>query len=192
MVEELCRKSAFELAALIRAREVKPSELMKATLARIESVNPKVNAFCALRADEAMAEAGALVVGKTNTPEFGATGFTRNLLFGVTRNPWNLERTPGGSSGGSGAAIAGGVIPLVTASDGGGSIRLPAAMTGCFGLKISFGRIPHGPEELWVMGDTAVVGPLTRTVEDAALHLDLVAGPHPLDPNSLPPPRLSH
>ena len=136
--------------------------------------------------------AGAIVVGKTNAPEFGYTAITKNLLFGVTRNPWNLERSPGGSSGGSSAAIAGGVIPLVTASDGGGSIRLPAAMTGCFGLKISFGRIPHGPEELWVMGDTAVVGPLTRTVEDAALHLDLVAGPHPLDPNSLPHPGVSY
>jgi len=136
--------------------------------------------------------AGAIVVGKTNAPEFGYTAITKNLLFGVTRNPWDLERSPGGSSGGSSAAIAGGVIPLATASDGGGSIRLPAAMTGCFGLKISYGRIPHGPEELWVMGDTAVAGPLTRTVEDAALHLDLVAGPHPLDPNSLPRPGVSY
>ena len=87
--------------------------------------------------------AGAIVVGKTNAPEFGYTAITKNLLFGVTRNPWNLERSPGGSSGGSSAAIAGGLIPLATASDGGGSVRLPASMTGCFGLKPSYGRIPH-------------------------------------------------
>jgi Asp-tRNA(Asn)/Glu-tRNA(Gln) amidotransferase A subunit family amidase len=135
--------------------------------------------------------AGAIVVGKTNAPEFGHTAITRNLLFGATRNPWNLERTPGGSSGGSSAAIAGGVVPLVTASDGGGSVRLPASFTGCFGLKPSFGRIPH-ETDLWVMDDTAVHGPLTRSVEDAALHLDAVVGPHPLDPNSLPHPGVSY
>lgn len=136
--------------------------------------------------------AGAIVVGKTNTPEFGYTALTKNLLFGVTRNPWNLERTPGGSSGGSAAAIAGGIVPLVTASDGGGSIRIPASFTGCFGLKPSYGRIPRGPDPLWVTADTAVSGPITRTVEDAALYLDMVVGPHPLDPNSLPHPGLSY
>jgi aspartyl-tRNA(Asn)/glutamyl-tRNA(Gln) amidotransferase subunit A len=136
-------------------------------------------------------EAGAIVVGKTNVPEFGHTALTKNLLHGVSRNPWNLERTPGGSSGGSAAAIAGGVVSLVTASDGGGSIRLPASFTGCFGLKPSWGRIPN-ESELWVMDDTAVQGPLTRTVEDAALFLDLTAGPDPLDPNSLPHPGLSY
>jgi aspartyl-tRNA(Asn)/glutamyl-tRNA(Gln) amidotransferase subunit A len=135
--------------------------------------------------------AGAIVVGKTNVPEFGHTAITKNLLFGESRNPWNLERTPGGSSGGSAAAIAGGVISLVTASDGGGSIRLPASFTGCFGLKPSFGRIPH-ESDLWVMDDTSVVGPLTRTVEDAALFLDLVAGADPHDPNSLPHPGISY
>ncbi len=81
--------------------------------------------------------AGAIVVGKTNTPEFGFTAITKNPLFGVTRSPWNLERTPGGSSGGSSAALAGGVLPLVTSSDGGGSIRIPASFTGAFGLKPS-------------------------------------------------------
>jgi aspartyl-tRNA(Asn)/glutamyl-tRNA(Gln) amidotransferase subunit A len=131
--------------------------------------------------------AGAIVVGKTNTPEFGSTAITKNLLFGVSRNPWDLERTPGGSSGGSSAAIAGGVVSIATATDGGGSIRLPASFTGCYGLKPSFGRVPH-EGDLWVMDDTACAGPLTRTVEDAALFLDLVAGPHPLDPNSLPHP----
>ena len=141
---------------------------------------------------ERLRAAGAIVVGKTNAPEFGHTALTKNLLFGVTRNPWNLERTPGGSSGGSSAAIAGSLIPLVTASDGGGSIRIPATFTGCFGHKPSYGRIPHGPEALWPMDDTAVVGPLTRTVEDAALHMDVTVGAHPLDPNSLPHPGLSY
>jgi aspartyl-tRNA(Asn)/glutamyl-tRNA(Gln) amidotransferase subunit A len=136
--------------------------------------------------------AGAIVVGKTNAPEFGATAITKNPLYGVTRNPWNLERTPGGSSGGSSAAMAAGVVPLVTAGDGGGSIRIPASFTGCFGLKTSYGRIPRGPEAHWVTGDTAVFGPLTRTVADAALFLDTVAGPHPLDPNSLPAPGISY
>jgi len=136
--------------------------------------------------------AGAIVVGKTNTPEFGYTAITKNLLFGVTRNPWNLERTPGGSSGGSSAAISGGVIPLVTASDGGGSIRLPASFTGCFGLKPSYGRIPCESTDLWTTEDTSVVGPLTRTVEDAALHMDVAVGAHPLDPNSLPHPGFSY
>jgi len=137
---------------------------------------------------ERLRSAGAIVVGKTTAPEFGYTCITKNLIHGVTRSPWNLDYTPGGSSGGSSAAIAGGMIPLVTASDGGGSIRLPASFTGCFGLKVSYGRIPHAPFEAWETTDTSVVGPLTRTVEDAAIHLDAVVGPHPLDPKSLPHP----
>jgi len=141
---------------------------------------------------ERLRGAGAIVVGKTNAPEFGYTAITKNLLFGVSRNPWNLERTPGGSSGGSSAAIAGGVVSLATASDGGGSVRLPASFTGCFGLKPSYGRIPHEGKDLWTMGDTAVYGPLTRSVEDATLHLDAVVGAHPLDPNSLPHPGFSY
>jgi aspartyl-tRNA(Asn)/glutamyl-tRNA(Gln) amidotransferase subunit A len=141
---------------------------------------------------ERLRAAGAIVVGKTNAPEFGYTAITKNLVYGTTRNPWNLERTPGGSSGGSSAAIAGGLVPLATASDGGGSVRLPATFTGCFGLKPSFGRIPHGPDDFWVTVDTATHGPLTRTVEDAALHLDVVNGPHPLDAKSLPHPGYSY
>ena len=137
---------------------------------------------------ERLRSAGAIVVGKTNAPEFGYTAISKNLLFGATRNPWNLERTPGGSSGGSSAAVAGGVVALVTASDGGGSVRIPATFTGCFGHKPSYGRIPNGPDSAWTMDDTAVHGPLTRTVEDAAMHLDAVVGDHPLDPNSLPHP----
>jgi aspartyl-tRNA(Asn)/glutamyl-tRNA(Gln) amidotransferase subunit A len=141
---------------------------------------------------ERLENAGAIVVGKTNAPEFGYTAITKNLLFGATRSPWDLERTPGGSSGGSSAAIAGSVVTLVTASDGGGSIRIPASFTGCFGLKPSYGRIPHEGKGMWIMDDTSVVGPLTRTVEDAALHLDVTVGTHPLDPNSLPHPGLSY
>jgi aspartyl-tRNA(Asn)/glutamyl-tRNA(Gln) amidotransferase subunit A len=141
---------------------------------------------------ERLRSAGAIVVGKMNTPEFGYTAITKNLLFGTTRNPWNLDRTPGGSSGGASAGISGGVVSLATAGDGGGSIRIPASFTGCFGLKTSYGRIPRGPEPLWINDDTAVYGPLTRTVEDAALFLDVTAGQHPLDPNSLPAPGISY
>ena len=197
-------RPAYQLATMMRHRELKPSELMEATLTRIHALNPKINAFCALRAEQALAEArsldekiargeeigplaglplgvkdlegvagmattfgsvpfkhniaqedsiqvarlktaGSIVVGKTNTPEFGHTAFTKNLLFGVTRNPWNLERTPGGSSGGSSAAISSGMVSLATASDWGGSIRIPACYTGTFGIKPTQGLIPAGP-----------------------------------------------
>ncbi|MBN2397922.1 MAG: amidase, partial [Deltaproteobacteria bacterium] len=124
-------------------------------------------------------EAGAIVVGKTNTPEFGSTGFCKNRLFGITRNPWNIERTPGGSSGGSAAAVAAGMVPVATGSDGGGSIRIPASYTGCFGIKPSYGRIPMGPLPILSMNPIVALGPLTRTVEDAALYLDCTAGYHP-------------
>ncbi len=137
---------------------------------------------------ERLRGAGAIVVGKTNTPEFGHTAITKNLIFGVTRSPWDAERTPGGSSGGSAAALAGEVLPLVTASDGGGSIRIPASFTGAFGLKPSYGRVPIGPRSLWSHGATVVLGPLTKTVSDAALFLDQVAGHDPRDPSSLPTP----
>jgi aspartyl-tRNA(Asn)/glutamyl-tRNA(Gln) amidotransferase subunit A len=139
--------------------------------------------------------AGAIVVGKTNTPEFGYTALTHNRLFGTTRNPWDLARTPGGSSGGSAAAVASRMVPLATASDGGGSVRIPACYVGAFGFKPTFGRIPIGVREglamqRWV--DTVHYGPITRTVEDAALFLDVTAGYHPEDPNSLPAPAESY
>ena len=107
--------------------------------------------------------AGAIVVGKTNAPEFGYTAITKNLVHGVTRSPWNLERTPGGSSGGSSAALAGLVLPLVTASDGGGSIRIPASFTGAFGLKPSYGRIPRGPSATAI----ARVAPSTAAFDES-------------------------
>jgi aspartyl-tRNA(Asn)/glutamyl-tRNA(Gln) amidotransferase subunit A len=245
---------AYVLARAVRRRELSPVDLVRASLDRIEAMNPRLNAFVALRAEAALAEAaalerriaakedvgslaglpvgvkdledvadlpttfgsvpfkdwrprgdsvqvarlkraGAIVVGKTNTPEFGYTGLTKNLLFGVSRNPWDVERTPGGSSGGSAAAIASGMVPLVTASDGGGSVRIPACYVGAFGLKPSFGRVPVGAREPgnmlpWV--DTVCYGPITRTVRDAALFLDAVAGPDPSDPDSLPAPGISY
>ena len=136
--------------------------------------------------------AGAIVVGKTNTPEFGFTGFTKNRLHGVTRNPWNPDRTPGGSSGGSAAAVAGGLVPFCTGSDAGGSIRIPASYSGCFGFKPTFGRIPLGPSSHVSLSAMTVLGPLTRSVRDAALYLDCTMGCHPADPYSLPAPATSY
>ncbi len=132
--------------------------------------------------------AGAIVVGKTNVPEFGFTGFTKNRLHGVTRNPFDVERTPGGSSGGAAAAIAAGLVPLATGSDAGGSIRIPASYSGCFGFKPSFGRIPVGPAPVVTFSNMIVMGPLTRCVRDAALYLDSTVGIHAADPHSLPAP----
>ena len=248
-------KSAHELLDLIRSKQISPVELVEETIKRIEAVNPDINAFVSLRADQALEEAksltaritagedigplagipigvkdlenvkgmattfgspifkeniaqedaihiarlkaaGAIIIGKTNTPEFGYTFFTKNRLYGVTRNPWNLERTPGGSSGGSAAAIVGGMVAIATGSDSGGSIRAPAAYTGCYGLKTSFGRIPlvkfPGPQPLLRIHPISVLGPLTGSVKDAAIFLDCVAGYHPADPLSLPPPAQSY
>ena len=249
-MSSLGHQSVRALKALIDKGELSPLELMQATLDRIERIDPQLNAFVALRPEEALEEArqmtenlaagkspgplagiplgvkdledvadmvtsygsvpfkgnlvdadsiqvqrlkaaGAIVVGKTNVPEFGFTGFTKNRLHGVTRNPWNLERTPGGSSGGSAAAIAGGLVPLCTGSDAGGSIRIPASYCGCFGFKPSLGRIPLGPSPFVSYSNLTVAGPLSRTVSDAALYLDATAGVHPADPFSLPKPERS-
>jgi Asp-tRNA(Asn)/Glu-tRNA(Gln) amidotransferase A subunit family amidase len=128
--------------------------------------------------------AGAIPIGKTATPEFGAWAYTASPLLGVTRNPWDLSRTPGGSSGGSSAAVSSGMVPFATASDGGGSIRTPAAFTGLVGLRACYGRVP-------TFGDThlaqnAVVGTLATTVADTALLLDVMAGPDGRDRTCLP------
>jgi len=250
-MDDIAFAPAHVLAAAVRRREVRAAELMTATLERIARVNPALNAFVALRADDALADAealderiargtdpgplagipfgvkdledvgglpttygsvpfrthvavrdstqvarlrraGAVPVGKTNTPEFGYTAFTKNRIFGVTRNPWDTSRTPGGSSGGSAAAIAGGLVPLVTASDGGGSIRIPASYSGAFGLKPTFGRVSRGPFAFRDWTDLVCYGPLTRTVTDAALFLDAVVGPDPHDPDALPHPGFSY
>jgi len=129
--------------------------------------------------------AGAVFVGKTAAPEFGTVQYTKTKAWGVTRNPWDLQRTPGGSSGGSAAAVSAGLVPIATASDGGGSTRIPAAFSGLFGMKPSHGRIPHPDAD---PSQTAVYGVETVAVRDAARHLDVTAGPDDRDRVSLPPP----
>ena len=131
-------------------------------------------------------DAGAIVVGKTNTPEFGHKGTTDNPLFGATANPWNLEQTPGGSSGGTAAALASGMVPLATGSDGGGSIRIPSALCGLTGLKCQQGRIPYHHDGTTPAMLLSVSGPMARTAADTAWALDAVRGPHWADPFSLP------
>jgi amidase len=131
-------------------------------------------------------EAGFVIVGKTSLPEFGILPVTEPRRFGPTRNPWDPERTPGGSSGGAAAAVAAGMVPLAHGSDGGGSIRIPAACCGLVGLKPSRGRISRGPEQ----GDDFLVqdGVLTRTVAETAALLDVLAGYEPGDASWAPPP----
>ncbi len=234
------RLSATELALGIRARRFSAREVMEAHLARIEAVNPRVNAIVTLDAEGALAaadaadraapagplhgvpvavkdledtagmrttygsplfannvphadslvvsrwrRAGAIVIGKTNTPEFGAGAQTFNEVFGVTRNPYDLARTPGGSSGGAAAAVASGMVPLADGSDLGASIRIPAAFCNLVGLRPSPGRVPDaGPGDAW--SPFSVLGALTASVEDAWLALRVLAGPDPRDPLSLP------
>ena len=141
---------------------------------------------------ERLKDSGAITVGKTNTPEFGDSAITKNLLYGTTRSPWNQDVTPGGASGGSAAALAGKVLPLVTASDTGGSVRISASFVGAFGMKPTFGRIPTGPVMRWAYRDTKHYGMITKTVTDAALFLDQVIGRSPTDPNSLQDPGISY
>jgi aspartyl-tRNA(Asn)/glutamyl-tRNA(Gln) amidotransferase subunit A len=238
---------AHEVAAAVRRRDVSPVDVVRAALARIERLNPVLNAFVALRAEQALADAkaleariargddpgplagvpfgvkdeedlagfpttygsapyregpaahdsthvarlrlaGAIPIGKTNLPEFGSTAFTKNHLFGTTRNPWDIARTPGGSSGGSAAAVASDMVPIATGADGGGSIRIPAAYSGLVGLKATFGRISRGPFVFRDWFDTISRGPLVRAVRDLALCLDGVVGYDPYDPDSLPHP----
>ena len=222
------------LAALVRAGDVSPRELVEASLRRIEALDPQLNAFRKVLAERAMAEAGqaeararagddrpllgvpvavkdemglqgevrhdgsnaagapetedwgfvkslraagAIVVGLTHVPELTIWPFTESATFGITRNPWDAQRTPGGSSGGSGAAVAAGMVPLATASDGGGSIRIPAAFCGLVGLKPQRGRIPythHASGEHW--NGLSALGFLARTTADAALAYEAVTG----------------
>ncbi|HZP41655.1 MAG TPA: amidase [Candidatus Binatia bacterium] len=248
---DLAFAPAHVLAAAVRCGELSPVDLMQATLDRLAALNPVLNAFVALREDDALAEAralaeriargedpgplaglpfgvkdeedlaglpttrgsrvfkdhvpardstqvarlraaGAVPIGKTNMPEFGYTAFTTNRLFGTTRNPWDLTRTPGGSSGGSAAAVAAGIVPLATGFDGGGSVRIPASYTGLFGLKPTYGRISRGPFQFFDWIDTISPGPMTRAVADAALFLDAVVGYDPHDRDSLPHPGYSY
>jgi len=250
---ELWKMSGSELGRMIASRKVKPSEVMDAVLTRIEDVNPKINAFCTLARDSAMAEAraadkkvtrarslgplfgvpvsikdliftkglrttfgskmhenfipdqdevvverlkaaGAILVGKTTTCEFGYKSVTQSPLWGVTRNPWNLEMTPAGSSGGAAAAVSSGLGPMAVGTDGGGSVRAPASFCGIFGLKPSRGRIPIYPVlPGWEALDRCLahVGPLTRTVADAALMMEVIAGRDDRDPMTLPEGRMA-
>lgn len=242
--DELCWLSAAELAVAIKRRKVSPVEVVSAVVARIERLNPRLNAFVTVTAEQALKDAraaeravmrkgvrlgplhgvpfstkdlvitkgvrttfgtplyrdnvpaedapmverlkaaGAIPLGKTNTPTLGWIGATHNLLFGITRNPWNPERTPGGSSGGASAAVAAGLGPLAIGTDGGGSIRIPASCAGIFGHKPSFGRIPvYPPSGAWSLSH---IGPMTRTVTDAALMMNACAGPDERDQYSLP------
>jgi len=245
---DLRTASVVELAAQVRARELSARELTEHALARIEALNPTINAFIALDPDAARAQAGAIdervargervgplagipigvkdleaaagfittkgsalhagdapatedstlvarllaagcvVLGKTNTPEHGWMADTTNPTFGPSRNPWNTDRTPGGSSGGTAAALAAGMVPLATGSDGGGSIRIPAALCGLSSLKPSPGRVPNGGTRAPGSGFLGVKAPMTRRVRDQAYALDAVLGQDPLDPYSLPRP----
>ena len=135
--------------------------------------------------------AGCVVVGKTNTPEHGSRAVTENALFPPSRNPWNLERSPGGSSGGSAAAVAAGMVPLATGSDGGGSIRIPSAVCGLTGLKPSLGRVPSGGPRPPGWLDLSTRGVMGRTLRDVVAGLDVAVGPDPSDLRSLPPPDVS-
>jgi Asp-tRNA(Asn)/Glu-tRNA(Gln) amidotransferase A subunit family amidase len=129
---------------------------------------------------------GGIVVGKTNLPEFASEGFTSNLLFGTTRNPWAVDWSPGGSSGGSAAAVAAGMTPIATATDGGGSIRIPAAFCGLVGIKPTNGVIGRRPIPDWI--DFSTDGPFATTVADLRLLLSIERGPEPGDPTALPVP----
>ncbi|MFI9200075.1 amidase [Streptomyces sp. NPDC053048] len=145
---------------------------------------PKDTILCVDR----LLDAGAIVVGKTNTPEFGFKATTDNALFGPTSTPFNPAMNAGGSSGGSAAAVASGMVPLAQGSDAGGSLRVPGAFCGVFTMMTTFGRVavPAGPNAFRRLNPMVCYAPLARTVEDAALGLDLMSGPHPRDPYSFP------
>jgi aspartyl-tRNA(Asn)/glutamyl-tRNA(Gln) amidotransferase subunit A len=135
---------------------------------------------------ERLRRAGAVIIGKTTTSEFGYRGYTRSLAHGNTANPWDTGRTPGGSSGGAVASVAAGVTAIALGTDGGGSIRAPCALTGLVGIKATFGRVPVWPAS--ATPTLAHVGPIARSVDDAALLLGVLAGPDQRDPFSLYPP----
>ena len=247
MADDLAFTSAVDLARQIRSGERAVSDVIEATLARIEARNDATNAFVHVTADRAREQArsadralehgedigplhgvpvaikdldhvagvpttfgsrmmegyvpdesslfvdrleaaGAIVVGKTNTPEFGFGTTTENLVAGATNTPFHPDRTSGGSSGGAAAAVADGLVPIAQASDTGGSIRIPAAFCGAYGIKPTFGRIPRPsrPDGFSNHSPFSHYGPVARTVEDAALMFQVMAGPAPSDPFSLP------
>jgi len=154
------------------------------TLRGSKTVDPKGPWNDDAPATARLREHGAVLLGKTTTPEFGWKGVTDSPLTGITRNPWNAKKTPGGSSGGAVAAVAAGMGPLAVGTDGGGSIRIPCSFAGLFGIKPSFGRVPAWP--LSPFGTVAHVGPITRTVSDAALMLNVLSLPDARDWHALP------
>ena len=131
---------------------------------------------------------GVSVLGKTNTPEFGLLPYTEPELWGPCRNPWALDRTPGGSSGGSAAAVAAGIVPMAGGGDGAGSIRMPASCCGLFGLKPTCGRVPAGPPRVHLWRGAAVEHVLARSVRDSAAMLEATHGPNPGAPYRIAPP----
>ena len=236
--------SAVELQHRYRDGSLTPTEVAQACLARLEAVNPRINAVVARRDPDFLREAaasterhargrplspldgiplsvkdslytadqpttwgcralrdhatgqdemavararaaGALIIGKTNVPEFALEGYTDNPVFGATRNPWNLDLTPGGSSGGAVASVAAGITPLAIGQDGGGSIRRPASHTGLVGLKPSLSAVPREHVLPSLLLDFEVIGPLARTVADARLLFEVMRGPAPQDRSSL-------
>jgi len=241
--EDVAFAGAAAQAAMVRAGEISPTELVRLHLDRIERLDPQLNSFRVVLAERAMLEAeqaearlragderpllgvpialkdevdlagvqtthgtdaypdpatadsevvrrlreaGAIVVGKTLLPELAICGFTESATWGVTRNPWDPQRTPGGSSGGSAAAVAAGLVPIASASDGAGSIRIPAASCGLFGLKPQRGRVPLAPDvEHW--NGLSANGCLSRSVADTALWLDVTSGGSE-EPGTPPPP----
>jgi aspartyl-tRNA(Asn)/glutamyl-tRNA(Gln) amidotransferase subunit A len=241
---ELCYMPAMELGLAIRSKKVSPVEVVDAVLARIERLNPRLNAYCTITATAARAtakeaeaavirgdalgmlhgipvsikdlvatqgvrtthgsklyeqfipdedapvverlkRAGAIILGKTNTPEFGHKAITDNRVFGLSRNPWSLEHTPGGSSGGAAAALAAGMGPLAVGTDAGGSIRVPSSCCATFGLKPTLGLVAMAPT-FGGLETLSHAGPMTRTVRDAALMLNSIVGVDARDLSSLP------
>ena len=238
---ELASLDATAQAELVRRREVTPLELIEAAIARVEKVNPAINAVVFKMYDQARAaaraplpagplsgvpfllkdflaeyagvpftegtaylgnyipaedselvrrykRAGLVFIGKTNTPELAVGPTTEPRLFGPTRNPWDTGRTAGGSSGGAAAAVAAGMVPMAHGNDAGGSIRVPAACCGVFGLKPTRARIPLGPHYGDLMSGLVAEHALTRSVRDSAALLDAVSGPELGDPYWAPPP----
>ena len=245
MSSELAYMPATELSQAIRQRRISSVEVTQLFLDRIQRLDSQLNAYLALRPEQALADArladdivargwpvgplhgvpisikdlemtkdlpttmgsalfrdrtpeidsivvervkasGAIILGKTNTPEFGQSGTTENKVSDPCRNPWNTARTPGGSSGGAGAALAAGLCTVATGSDGGGSIRIPAAFSGVFGIKPTQHRVPrYGGYGRPAANHFSQSGPMSRTVADTALLLQVLAGPDSRDPNSI-------
>ncbi|MFX0038717.1 MAG: amidase [Promethearchaeota archaeon] len=155
----------------------------------MENNIPKTDATIIKR----LRDAGVVILGKTNTPAFGYKGETDNLIFGITKNPWNLDRTPGGSSGGAASAVTSGLCPIAIGSDGGGSIRIPSSFCGVFGIKATFGRVPQNlMQTSGYLGTFVHKGPIVRYVKDAALVLDIIAGQDDSDRYSVLKPNYSY